>query len=170
MRLVADGVVKAQEHLIASAILADRKDEAAVVCSTLQRGAVQLIVKWGHRVVTGIIAVISVVTGEDVIDSISRCHVVRVEVEDHTIVGLAMGRLIGRGRTPEKKTVHISQRTFWHGTVWSYRTERVDRTNGRGRNAAGTATITSPSAKPNTTACFTFLLIMGGSVSEVAAL
>jgi hypothetical protein len=72
VRLVASILCEAEELLVASAILVDRKDEAGVVCSTLQRGAVQLIVKRGHRVMTGIIvvsiAVISVVTGEDVID------------------------------------------------------------------------------------------------------
>jgi hypothetical protein len=41
MRLVADGVVKAQEHLVASTILANRKDDPVVVCSTVQRGPVQ---------------------------------------------------------------------------------------------------------------------------------
>jgi hypothetical protein len=61
---------------------------------------------------TGIITVINVVTGEHVIDCISRCHVVRVKVEDRTIVGLAMGWLIGRGSTPEKKTVHIISEPF----------------------------------------------------------
>jgi hypothetical protein len=74
------GRIEGKDHT-----LADRKDEVGVICSTLQRGAVQLIVKRVHRVVTGIIAVtiaaISVVTGEDVTDCISRCHVVRVEVE-----------------------------------------------------------------------------------------
>jgi hypothetical protein len=41
VRLLADGIVKAQEPLVASAILADRKDDPGVVCSTVQRGPVQ---------------------------------------------------------------------------------------------------------------------------------
>ncbi len=57
MRLIADGVVKAQEHLVVGAILADRKDNPVVVCSTVQRGPVQQIVKRRHRVVAGIITV-----------------------------------------------------------------------------------------------------------------
>ena len=57
MRLVADGVVKAKEHLVVSAILADRKDNPVVVCSAVQSGPVQQIVKRGHRVVAGIITV-----------------------------------------------------------------------------------------------------------------
>jgi hypothetical protein len=40
VRLVADGVVKAQEHLLVRAILADRKDNPVVVYSTLQSGPV----------------------------------------------------------------------------------------------------------------------------------
>jgi hypothetical protein len=47
-----------------------------------------------------------------------------------------MSCLIGRGRTPEKQAVHLSQRSLWYGTIRSYRAKRVDCTIGRGRYVA----------------------------------
>jgi hypothetical protein len=83
--------------------------------------------------VTGIVTVIMVVTGEHVIDGISRPYIIGIEVEDDTIARPMFG---GRGRTPEKQGVHISQRPFWVSTVRIYRAEGIDRTRGRGGDTA----------------------------------